>query len=51
MSSKKMRSMRRRCYLSLMIAVTVEKIVSRALAALEFALSSEKEQVSYAQRI
>lgn len=30
-------------------AVTVEKIVSRALAALEFALSSEKEQVSYAQ--
>lgn len=30
-------------------AVTVEKMISRTLAALEFALSSEKEQVSYAQ--
>jgi diguanylate cyclase (GGDEF)-like protein len=30
-------------------AVTVDKMISRALAALEFALSSEKEQVSYAQ--
>jgi len=30
-------------------AVSVDKMISRALAALEFAISSEKEQISYAQ--